>query len=106
MTMKDLTPGHFTIGEQITIDNPDDDLEPHVLTVIGVDTLLETEDDRRNAFAVTFTGAAMIDGNGQQVMQGSFTVKGGSLDGEMVFLSVNGHAPNDVEAFEYEAVFG
>ena len=106
MTMKDLTPGDFTIGEQITIDNPNDDLESHVLTVISVDTLLETEDDHRNAFAVRFSGEAMIDGNGVQVMQGSFKVKGGALDGEEVFVSVNDYMPNDVESFEYEAVFG
>jgi hypothetical protein len=104
--MKDLKAEDFIAGTQITIDNPHDDLKPNVLTIIAVDTLIVTEDDRRNAFAVTFTGAGMIDSSGQQVMQGVFTVQGGPLDGQDVFFSVNGHAPNDVEAFEYEVVFG
>lgn len=104
--MKELKPENITVGEQIIIDNPNDDLEPHILTIIAVDTLLETDEDRRNAFAVTFVGAPMIDSAGQQVMQGCFTVQGGALNGEDVFVNVNGHAPNEVEAFEYEAIFG
>lgn len=103
--MKDLTPASFTIGEQITIDNPNDDLPPHVLQVVAVDVLLETEDERRNAFAVTFEGAPMIDSSGEQVVQGSFTVQGGSLDGQDVFVSVNGFGTS-IDVFEYEAIFG
>jgi len=105
--MKDLTPKDFEalIGTQVVIDNPDDDLPPHNLTIIAVNELLQTDDERRNPFTVTFAGSKMIDSAGTDVMQGCFTFQGSVLDGENVFVSVNGLAPDSVEDFEYEAVF-
>ena len=106
--MKDLSPADFEalVGTQITIDNPHDDLEPHTLTITGVEELMKTDDERRNAFAVYFEGGAMIDSIGEQAMQGSFTIQGSVLDGQELFITINGFAQNSVEDYEYEAIFG
>jgi len=94
------------VGARFTVHPAKDSPEAHSFRMTGVEELLTSNTARRNPFAIYFEGQPIRDAYGDTLQQGVFLFKGQVLDGENVFVSVNGLAAGSTTLYEYEAVFG